>query len=71
MQGGIENVVDGLACKRGREGGREGGGYGGHTIHQERYRQPFNASRWGDHMGFSWTLAIKRNTVNYCVAVEK
>jgi hypothetical protein len=54
-----------------REGGREGGGYGGHTIHQERYRQPFNASRWGDHMGFSWTLAIKRNTVNYCVAVEK
>jgi len=25
MQGGIENVVTGLACKRGREGGREGG----------------------------------------------
>jgi len=47
MQGGIENVVAGLACKR----GREGGGYGGHTIHQERYRQPFNAGRWGDHKG--------------------
>ena len=30
-------------------GGREDGGrgYGGHTTYQERYRQAFNASRWG------------------------